>query len=213
MTTLSVLIAKGRTLVDDESFTEEWATELLNEGMKVISNKVKLPDLDTSSEVTATNSGNSVSVPDDYQRGLYRCRVKDSGRDVRVFNSLAQIVEHTGSMEAKGDINCVAVVGKLLYYQGTPDNDVVLVLYYYRKPVPMVDDDDEPDGLPEHFQRSLLGAYVGGEMYYLIEDGVEGATPNTDKYQGRFARLIDELSKELRAGISNPPPAKTRLGL
>ena len=209
MTTLGTLIETVERKVDDESYTPEVITEVINEGLGVISGKVKLPSLDQTSEVTALSTAISVPVPDDYQRGLYRCKIKASGRDVTICNSLGQMIRKTGGLEGTGDITHVAVVGRKLYYQGKPSTDVVLVISYYRKPTPLALEGDKPDCLPEHYQKRLLVAYALGEIYEEIEDGLEGGTPNTTKQQGKFWALVGELEKETKEGVSNPAPPTT----
>lgn len=213
MTALGTLIAKVENKIHDPSFTADDITDLLNEGLGVVSGKVKLPELDTTGEVTAVSTEISVPVPDDYQRGLYRCKIKATGRKVAVLNSLGQLARMTGGLEGTGDITHVAVVGRKLFYQGKPAADVVLVLYYYRKPTPMVELTDEPTCIPEHYQGRLLQAYAAGEIFEEIEDGLEGGTPNTTKQQGKFWALVAELERENKEGVSNPAPPCTGVDL
>lgn len=209
MATLSALVSKVEQKIDDESFTADNITSLLNEGRLIISGAVKLPELDATAEVTTDIDDNFVSLPDDYQRGLYRCRVKATGREVRVLNSIGQLGRYTGGMEGTGDVTHVAPVGRRLYYQGKPAVAVVLVLSYYRKPTPMVDNADEPTELPDNFQMPILVSYAMGELHDGIEDALEGQKQNTTWYQGKFLEQLDKLGKEIREGVSNPPPPTT----
>lgn len=214
MTTLGTLIEKVEQRIPDTGdFLPADITELLNDGYAIVSAAVKLPGLDATAEVTAVIDDISVSLPDDYQRGLYRCKVKATGRDVKIVNSLAQMVTATGSLEGTGDITHVTVVGRKLYYQGKPTAEVVLVLYYYRKPTPMVEAGDEPSALPDHYQKRLLQSYALGEIFEEIEAGLDGATPDTTRHQGKFWALVDALKREIREGVSNPTPSCTGIDI
>jgi hypothetical protein len=57
----------------------------------------------------------------------------------------------------------------------------------------MSDDADTPDGIPKHLHRGLLVNHTCWRIFELIEDGLEGDTPNTDKYFDRLQRAIKLL--------------------
>jgi len=211
MANLGTLIEKVTRRILDDSFTEDEITEYLNEGLNVVSGAVKLPELDAVGEVTTATDAISVPLPENYQRGLYRCEVKDTGKKVTVLNNKGQLAVYSHGLKNEGDVSHVAVVGRELFYQAQPSVATTLVLHYYRKPTPLAAEDDEPSCLPVHYHNRLLESYACGEIFELIEDGLEGGTPNTDRQQKKFWALVGELKKELKEGVSNPPPPLTKV--
>jgi len=63
----------------------------------------------------------------------------------------------------------------------------------------MVADGDFPDGIPEHLQVSLLVNFAIWKAQEILEDGVEGETPNTIKYKKLFLEAMRTLELSIPA--------------
>lgn len=151
-----------------------------------------LPKLHTINNITTVVGTGFVDMPDDFHRTL-QFAVKANGTEVDIANSFIAFLETDPSMQKEGNVNEVIEHGRKLYYVNIPKAAEDITLHYYRKPVDMVDDDDEPEGIPEHLQISLLVNFAVWKAYELIEDGIDGETPNTAKYKGFFMEALRTL--------------------
>lgn len=142
-----------------------------------------------------------VSLPDNYQRQV-QFVVNSSGVEVDLADSFISFVETYPAINQTGSISEVIDQGNLIYYQGIPSEAEELKIHYYRTPVDMSDDTDEPDGVPSHLQKGLLVNHTCWKLYELIEDGIEGPGPNTQRYMENFFTYLRLLE------LSIPYPRK-----
>jgi len=212
MATFIALQNRANTLIDDSSI-ENLVGDFLNQGVSEIAggwpslldgiaNPVPntltppLPDLLTIDTVDTSIIDAFVAMPADFQRDLYLV-ASSTGRELDIAHSFIEFIETYPLLDKTGNISEVIEHGNQLYYQGIPTSSETLTLYYYRKPVEMVDDDDTPDGIPEHLQISLLVNFACWKAFEYIEDGMEGEIPNTLKFKNSFLESIRTLELTL----------------
>ncbi len=175
---------------------------LINQGMAEIAGGMlsniaqiitpPLPELFTISKVTTSITSASVDMPADFQRSL-QFAIKANGSEVDIAHSFITFIETNPSLTKVGPISEVIEHGKKLYYLNIPKASEEVTLHYYRMPVAMVNDDSEPDGLPEHLHVALLVNFAAWKANEFIEDGLEGETPNTLKYKEFFFAALYTL--------------------
>jgi len=201
MSTFDELIARVDALVQDTDVSD-LIPSLINQGVYEIAGGMKsllldiiippLPDLFTIDSVTTDTSLAYVDMPSTYHRNL-QLVVAASGSEIDIANSFIEFSETYPALNKIGNISEVIEQGGKLYYQGIPSTEEEINLHFYRKPVIMVADDDEPDGIPVHLQMSLLSNFALWKAYEFIEDGLEGEVPNTMKYKSYFIEALRVL--------------------
>jgi len=201
MSTFDELIARVDALVQDPDVSD-LIPSLINQGVYEIAGGMKsllldiiippLPDLFTIDSVTTDTSLAYVDMPSTYHRNL-QFVVAASGSEIDIANSFIEFSETYPALNKIGNISEVIEQGGKLYYQGIPSTEEEINLHFYRKPVIMVANDDEPDGIPVHLQMSLLSNFALWKAYEFIEDGLEGEVPNTMKYKSYFIEALRVL--------------------
>ena len=201
MSTFDELIARVDALVQDTDVSD-LIPSLINQGVYEIAGGMKsllldiiippLPDLFTIDSVTTDTSLAYVDMPSTYHRNL-QFVVAASGSEIDIANSFIEFSETYPALNKIGNISEVIEQGGKLYYQGIPSTEEEINLHFYRKPVIMVANDDEPDGIPVHLQMSLLSNFALWKAYEFIEDGLEGEVPNTMKYKSYFIEALRVL--------------------
>lgn len=201
MATFEELIDRTDVLVDDESLTDSLGS-FINQGVYEIAGGMPslldgitnplpnlltppLPELFTIDTVATSITFPYVDMPTDFHRDL-QFVASSNGSEIDIANSFIEFAETYPLLNKSGRITEVIEHGRKLYYQGIPLVSENITLHYYRKPVEMVNDDDVPDGIPEHLHYSLLVNFAAWKAYEHLEDGNVGETPNTDKFKNLF---------------------------
>jgi hypothetical protein len=203
MATFEELQNRASILVRDPSRTEDISfADIINQGVAEIAGGMQsslgswitppLPELLTIGIVATATDSAYVSMPDDFQRTL-QFAVKASGQEVGISNSFIEFAETYPLLNKSGIISEVIEHGGNIYYQGIPTVSEVLTVHYHRMPVAMVRDSDVPDGIPLHLQIPLLVNYAAWKAHEFIEDGMEGETPNTQKFMTFFMAALRTL--------------------
>ena len=201
MPTFEELITRTNILLTDPGYTDSLG-EFINQGVFEIAGGMQsllldvitppLPNLFSIDTVTTSITDAYVDMPDTYHRGL-QLAVSARGSEIDITHSFIEFTETYPLLDRTGTISEVAENGGKLYYQGIPLSPEEITLHFYRKPVIMVDNNDEPDGIPEHLQMSLLVNFALWKAYEFIEDGIEGETPNTIKFKSFFFEALKTL--------------------
>jgi len=205
MSTLASLTTAIENIVQDASITD--ITDRINDCISFLASGARLPDgrvspplpeLFTIATVTTSTSLAYVSLPATYQRNVFY--VADSsgdkinppkGGDLYSFILFLKQVYKKDLSEA-GAVYAVCIKGNKIYYQGIPSVATTLTLYFYRKPVDLVDSTDVVDGLPEHLQRRLIVNYVCADILgSMIEDSETNKLANAYHLNEYYKALID----------------------
>lgn len=182
----------------------------LNQGMKIIAGGgarphplppiAPLPDLMATGTVTAAVDGQSIALPDNFQRGLIAV-IGANGEELRRIDSYIDFVERYPKLEV-GSIEACCVRGKTLFYAPAKAED--LTVHYFRKPADMVSDEDEPDGLDEQFHLTVLVPYALWRTYQRVERGESGNTPNINLWKNEFMNGLTDLERFLGPEDARP---------
>lgn len=159
-----------------------------------------LPDLFDTDTVTTSTTLPYVTLPTDYQRGLFM--VADSNGDKIYppqggnYYSFALFMRQIDvkDLTESGDIHLVCVKGTKLYYQAISSSAKTLTLHFYRKPVDLDDDDDDVDGIPEHLQKRLIKHGVAREVFGEgLEDSDQSRQAGYNYHTTRFYEAMTDL--------------------
>lgn len=162
-----------------------------------------LPELYKTDTVSTTVNAYA-DLPDTYQRNVFYIADSDgdriispAGGDYYSFVLFLNSISEKNLSES-GSVYRVCVKGKKLYYQGIPSVAEDLTVMFYRLPVDISADTDEPDGIPSHLGLSLIRNYVCKEIF--TEKG-------NSKKSEIYARLFYEAMLDLIdfAGIDAEP--------
>ena len=199
--------------ITQKSATVEKLDTRINDAVSIIAAGVRmpngqisppLPDLYSSGTVSTATDAAFKSLPATYQRHVFY--VVDSNGDelrppsggdyysFRLFLNRITKKDLSGS----GSIIHVAVKGSSLYYQGIPTASEDLTVHFYRLPVDMDEDDDTPDGIPDHLSSRLIKHFVSAEIFgaeYFGEDIQKDTLRNTRivYHEREFYRAMQEL--------------------
>jgi len=208
MATLLKLTSAIQSIIQDDSYTD--MTDRINDAVNNIAGGVRmpnggisppLPDLYSTTTIQTTSDAYA-DLPADYQRNLFyvvdslgnRILPPDGGN----YYSFMLFLNHCykRDLTETGCVTSVCIKGKKLYYQGIPSAVENLFVSYYRKPVEVVSNTDEPDYIPDHLQVRLIKHYVCKEIFGEgLEDGAEahgvGTRYHTDKFYEAMIDLVD----------------------
>lgn len=152
-----------------------------------------LPDLFTVDEVTVDAGDSYIDMPSEFLRAL--TRVEHGGEALRRYDShikfLSRFRGETGPVEA------YCLVGRRLWIGPVPTSTTTLTVFFYAAPTLLEEEDDEPTYIPAHLQRRLLVNYACKEIFSEIEQGLEGALPDTKKHDTEYQRALTDLERFL----------------
>jgi hypothetical protein len=173
--------------INDTSF-EDVVEDYINLGRGEIAGLVDLPALLTVATVATTATANTVALPATYSRNLFWVSNATGriGKPGRGYYDLMGYLSRNPIAQT-GPIFDVCVQGNSILYQGAAVD--TLTLRFYAEPT-----SEEPDELPTHLQKPLLFNYACKEIFNLIEDGIEGAKVNTNKYERDFNMALGKLA-------------------
>ena len=162
------------------------ASGIIVPGLNDVTNP--LPELFTLGSVT-TGTDSYVALPDNYSRDLHFV-ANASHVELTIYWVFSELARTYTNRTETGSLDVVAIKGSTLHYRKIPVDPEVLTIHYYRKPVDMAIDTDEPDGIPEHLHEALLCNYA------LIE--IVKSLPNVnvsllELYTTWLAQAIREL--------------------
>ncbi|MBU4317089.1 MAG: hypothetical protein KKF30_07425 [Proteobacteria bacterium] len=194
MITIKEISAEVLGIIQDNSYNDTDILRLCNNALTEISGIILLPELQAEDTVDTVAGVNHTALPSDFQRNLFYCYSEANNRRVRVYSDFRKILSMVGVIDQPGYAFGVAVRGGNLYYQRVPGTAETLQIHYYRNPTALISIDDSPSCLPVHLARPLLVNYCCLELFSLLEDGMDGKAPNTERYTSRFGVSMGLLS-------------------
>jgi len=215
MPNLEEIQARVERIIHDETFHGDVAIDFINEAYTRCVGRVLIPDLASVGLVTTSPVANSVPIPSswNFDRNLYFCSQVSDGKSVKVMSSVEILTREYADYDlnvVEGDIEaCTATRAAFVYYK-TPAVATILKCAFYKKHTSLVNDSDIPSILPEHMHYALLVSGACAEIWYEIEEGIDGVMVNTTKYRKKFEDAITELVAYFKVGQSRPRPLSKR---
>ena len=180
--------------IQDGSYTWQDVVDEFNGCLVYLSGKYNLPDLEHTEDIQTDPRTGRVLLPANFQKNLWFCKSTTHNRPIAIDDTVINLFRRYTVLDQTGVVRRVAVRGRHLHYQRVPSSAETLRLVYYRYPDRLRTRQDKPTCLPDHLVESLLVNYACKEIYSEIEDGIEGAQVNTDRYSNRFAKAEAELA-------------------
>jgi hypothetical protein len=220
MATLLSIREAIKKKLKDSGYNEPEIDAKINEALQAVAYGVlmpdgsispPLPDLYDSDTVNTSTTLPYVSLPADYQRGLFY--ISDS-TDMRIhpvhggdYYSFGLFMNAAikKDLSLPGTVLTACVKGEKLYYQGIPAASVALTIQFYRKPALLVAGTDEPEGLPEALALPILKHYVLKEEFgENIEDGEDSRGIGAGYHEKKFFEAMTTLIRSLPEDDSEP---------
>ena len=107
--------------------------------------------------------------------------------------TLEHMMKMYPGMADAGDVEYIAIDGSTMYYQKIPSVATALTLLHRRKPVAMIADDNEPEGIPSHLHLNVIVPRAAMFGFDRIEDGIEGEKVNTISQAIRYKQGLHDL--------------------
>lgn len=149
-----------------QGYFEDW----INDAVLEIASDFDLPDLKLKTPTTlATTTANWLyDMPATYHKKPFKCR-NSEGYSLTIYKEIDEIEVRDYSHADTGDyVQMLAIEdGQAAIY---PKANDTLSLWYYRLPVEMVDDDDEPDGIPSQFAERVIISKVLVKNFRILTD-------------------------------------------
>ncbi len=195
-------------VIQDASFSESDIVDYINEGLRAVCGEVPLPELETSTTLTATDTQDYVALPADFLVHLRFAYLDDTNRKLAIMNSLTRLREITLGRTGANVVR-VCVSGGNLFYAPVPGTSQDINIVYHKKPTAYTGTEDEPDYIPANIGPRILLAYACREIYELIEDGAMDQKVNTVHWTQKYQMAMDELKGFLGPMYAPPVSRQT----
>lgn len=206
MATLTTITNAIQSVIQDDSYTD--MTDRINDAINNISGGIRMPNGDISSPLNdlyvsttiQTTSDPYVSLPANYQRNVFYVidsrgdRIKQPKGGNYYSFMLFLNNAYKKDLTQTGMIVNVCVKGRKLYYQGIPSTPTNLTVSYYKIPESMINENSEPECIPDHLQTRLIKHYVCREIFGEgIEDGDDSKGTGYSYHSNRFFDAMTDL--------------------
>ncbi len=150
-----------------------------------------LPNLFTIDTVTTVTTDAFVAMPTTFQRSLVFAS-SSSGNEIDIANSWIEFSSANPLLNKNGNLYEIIELGNNLYYQRIPLIAENITLHFYRFPVAMVSDNDEPDGIPVNFHERLIVNYTVARIFERI-----GNLEKAEYYNILFLKALNDFELSL----------------
>lgn len=200
------MIEKVAEAVQDDSFDSEFYLDQLNKCLGELAAVYQLPNLITTGTVDCVSDSYVIDLPDDYLKGFDSAYNMTKDSLVTVRFDLPTFLKRFPSLDNVSPVTDVCPVGNKLYYQGIPSDGMIETIrfFYTRKATSLERDGDVPIEVPDHLHYDLFVNYACAGAFNLIEEGIDGAKINFNKYTSLYQQAQVRLEKFL--GIPQGSP-------
>jgi len=217
MATLTRLVTDIQGILQDDAYIDSIIVDRINDSLQSIAAGIRMPNGEVSPplpdlldyDTVATTTAAYASLPADFQRNVFLV-LDSSGNKIAPprggnYQAFSLFLKNTSDkrLTEAGSVYAVAVKGLRLYYQGIPSVAETLGVHFYRKPLTLALDGDEPEGIPAHLAGDLLKHAVCMKTYIDIEDGQYNKGIGAQQHTTQFFNLMTNLCDFI--GIDGEP--------
>jgi hypothetical protein len=184
--------------VTDQFQTDDVIDEHINIAIQTIEQEARWPWQEAIQTVTIDNTDGDFTVPTDWR--ATRAIVSDR-YEVKVVSPIDVLMYPT---DAAGPPQICAIVDRTVKMRPAPAAGVTLAHVYYRAPVLLVTDDDEPQ-MPAEYTPAIVAK--AAELLSLREDDRAAAAAHMSEYQ----QWLGRMKKDTRR-TTGPITPRTRPG-
>jgi len=208
MSTLLSIRTTISTAIQNLTYLDSALDLLINDAITSIAGGIRmpngmvsppLPDLYSAATVSTATDAAYKTLGATYQRNVFM--VSDDGGDQILpvnggdyysFGLFLKAIQEKDLSES-GSIYKVCVKGSNLYYQGIPSASEDLTVHFYRLPIAIDSDDDEPDGIPSHLQLQLIKHYVCKDIFGDNINNDPSAPKKAVYHEIKFFKAMQDL--------------------
>ena len=196
------LVARVQEVVKDGSFSDSEVLGYLNTCLQDVAREHCLPGLQTTEELSFAAGDDSVPLPDDFSHDLWHVEPITKTQRINLHSSLHSLQRIYDDSDTGGTITDAAQDGVDLHVRPILTDAQDVRVHYYRAPEALVLADPEadpvvvansPEGIPAHLHDRILVSYAALQCFSIIEDGVDGAKVNSDKWERRYLEGLQSL--------------------
>ena len=195
MQSAAILIDRVQRLVKDGSFDPSFILELMNDGLFDICILVSPPDcIVYNYEMSFFENEAEAKLPDDFL-GPRILSIKDKYYDK--IESVFYRIEDFDLSKKSNNSTQFCVKGKTIIISPEPESESTYYLTYRKEPVifsNLSDDGSAINYLPTRVGDKAVVEYATWKIYEHIEDGIDGAVRNTEKFKGMYAETIASIT-------------------
>ena len=192
--------------IQDTTYDATWIIRKFNEVLTLVAAMCRIPGLQAVATVNVQANTIMIAMPKTYLHDLYLVTTATYPQGILIAPNLKELVKNSDT-EQTGPVQMVAVDGKILNFRPIPEAAEDLACHFYATPKELSAGDTFPDYIPPILQKEIFQNYALKEAYLQIEDGIDGANPNTQKYAGLAAVGMASLV----AFYPNAPKARPEL--
>lgn len=200
---VDAIVTEVEAILQDATYDSVWIIGKFNEALLMVATMCRIPGMQAVASVRALTTATSVAMPKTFLHDLFLVTTETCPQGTLIAPNLKELVA-CSVPDQTGPVAMVAVDGKYLNFRPTPDVAEDLMLHFYGKPKELAAGDLFPDYIPDILHKEIFQNYALSQAYLQIEDGIDGAMPNTQKYSGLAANGIASLV----AFYPNAPKAK-----
>lgn len=198
------LYNKVQQAVQDESFDKDFILSAFNQCLGELASVYTLPDLLVLDIIDCPVGMFQTEMPDEYLKGLDFAYNITRKIKVNVIKELTTFLSKFPDLGAGSYVDNICVQGRTLYFQGVPQTLEKLRVFYIRNPEKIINDIDEPEAVPRHLHEDLFVNFACASCFNLIEEGMDGAKVNFNKYMGLYQKAQVKLEQFLGVPPESP---------
>jgi hypothetical protein len=203
---LEQMIKEVARLVDDQYYDPITIQEYLNKALSMCALDIDIPEFKRIGTVKTSTGQAYVYLSEQITNfgGRVR-RVKYDGADVKVFSNLDAMMDQYEDMSESGDVEAVAVEGRILWYAKIPETESTLLILFFINPEPLVPRVlEELPWMPEECQRKIICGGAASLIWAELEEEDSG-----QPLAKRYSAVYYEGIYQFRQWISRNRPNLT----
>ena len=189
---VDALVTEVEGILQDATYDAPWIIGKFNEVLLLVATMCRIPGLQAVATVNILAGAASGAMPKTFLHDLYLVTTTTYPTGILIAPNLKELVANSDP-EQTGPVELVAVDGKVLNVRPFPEVAEALTCHFYGIPKELSAGDSFPDYIPAILQKEIFQNYALKEAYLQIEDGVDGNSPNTQKYGGLAAVAMASL--------------------
>ena len=203
---VDAIVTEVEGIIQDTTYDATWIIRKFNEALTLVATLCRIPGLQTITTINVLAAATSASMPKNYLHDLFLVTTATYPQGVLIAPNLKELTANS-TLEQTGPVAMVSLDGNTLNFRPIPEAAEDLACHFYATPKELSAGDTFPDYIPPILQKEIFQNYALKEAYLQIEDGIDGANPNTQKYAGLAAVGMASLV----AFYPNAPKARPEL--
>lgn len=191
---LGQLVAEVVRKVQDSSYASATIKQQIIDAHVEICRLVHIPPLIRNSTLVFTDGEQWATLPSEYSHDVFTVHNLTTDDPVTIRSNVRHLLAKYSDVHAReGNIYDCAIEGKRMYVGHTSEGTQNLDVWYYKDVTEMAATTSVPAHIPSHLHR-MISDKVCMDIFEEIEDGMEGGSPNTQKYGNRFGQGLQLLA-------------------